>query len=145
MNQILQDEQLCHEIIRMMLHPDFEIKLNGNTKIIGKNANGPANMSYRVNGNIFIVGIQNISNTKVVDAVVIQVTGERSFKWLAAGRMTRWYGSFDTCDGRKDFISDCFKTKSDHQEDYNVELVAVKGTFSILQLSNFWSYNLATL
>ena len=86
-------------------------------------------MSYRVNGNIFIVGIQNVSNAGVVEAVVIEVTGERSFKWLAAGRITMWSGSFDTCDGRNDFISDCFKAHSDHIEDYNVELLAVKGTF----------------
>ena len=115
--------------------------MNGGTKIIGKNANGPASMSYRVNGNIFIVGIQNTSNSEVVDAVVIQVTGERSFKWLAAGRMSSWVGDLDACDGRNDFISDCFKTESDHLEDYNVELVADKGTFSITQFSNFRSYN----
>ena len=84
-------------------------------------------MSYRVSGNIFVVGIQSLSDEKVVDAVVIHITGERSFKWLAAGRISQWEGEFSNCDGDKDFIADCFNAVSENLEDYNLELVAAKG------------------
>ena len=116
---------------------DFEVLLNGRTKIVGKIANGSATMSYRISGNIFIIGIQSPSDENVVDAVVIQVTGERSFDWLAAGRMSQWDGDFRKCDGDKDFIPDCFDTKSENVEDYNLELVAAKGTFLSLNVSAF--------
>ena len=106
--------------------------LNGRTKIVGKTVNGSATMSYRVSGNIFIVGIQSLSDKKVVDAVAIHITGERSFNWLAAGRMSQWDGDFNDCDGDKDFIPDCFDTVSENLEDYNVELVAAKGMSFIL-------------
>ena len=94
--------------------------------------NGSATMSYRVSGNIFVVGIQSVSDEKVVDAVVIHITGERSFKWLAAGKMSNWEGDFSNCDGDKDFITDCFHTESAHLEDHNLELVAEKGICLIL-------------
>ena len=108
--------------------------LNGRTKIVGKTVNGSATMSYRVSGNIFIVGIQSLSDEKVVDAVVIHITGEKSFKWLAAGRMSQWDGDFSNCDGDKDFIHDCFKADSEYLEDYNLELVAETSKSFILRL-----------
>ena len=102
--------------------------------------NGYATMSYRVSGNIFIVGIQNISNKNVVDAVVIHITGESSYKWLAAGRMPKWDGDFSNCDEDKDFISDCFDTESENIEDYNLELVAAKGIYFIARSITFATY-----
>ena len=108
--------------------------LNGRTKIVGKTVNGSATMSYRVSGNIFIVGIQSLSDEKVVDAVVIHITGEKSFKWLAAGRMSQWDGDFSNCDGDKDFILDCFNADSEYLEDYNLELVAETSKSFILRL-----------
>ena len=86
-------------------------------------------MYYRVSGNTFIVGIQSPSDENVVDAVVIHITGERSFDWLAAGRMSQWEGDFSNCNGDKDFIPDCFDTMSENLEDYSLELVAAKGIF----------------
>ena len=89
-------------------------------------------MSYRVSGNMFIVGIQSLSDEKVVDAVVIHITGEGSFMWLAAGRMSHWRGDIRNCDGDKDFVPDCFEAESENLEDYNLELAAVKGISFIL-------------
>ena len=84
-------------------------------------------MSYRVSGNIFVVGMQSHSDENVVDAVVIHITGEGSFNWLAAGRMSNWKGDFSNCGGDKDFIPDCFDTEAEIVRDYNVKLVAAKG------------------
>ena len=88
-------------------------------------------MSYRVSGNIFVVGMQSHSDENIVDAVVILITGEGSFDWLAAGRMSNWEGDFSNCGGDKDFIPDCFETEAKNVEDYNLELVAAKGIYFI--------------
>ena len=90
--------------------------------MVGKLANEPATMSYRLKENQFFVGCRK---NAYLYMVLIQVTGERTFDWIASRKIHLTYDS--KCDSKEDFTSECFEGEEESKDDYDLKLVAKKG------------------
>ena len=97
----------------------FDVLLNGQTKLSGKWARGPATIAYPLGENIFIIGYHDGHYLKMVK---IRVTGEHTFVWMSAKyRFDHPY----KCEAQLTFYEDCFQGIPVRQAYYNVKLVAV--------------------
>ena len=104
-----------------LIGDDFEILLNGLTRIEGAWANGDAAFAYPLTEkNVFIV---SQPDGKYLKMVKIRVTGEKTFDWISA----TFYENFPKyCEATSTFNQSCFQGTSANQEQYNVKLTAVR-------------------
>ena len=100
---------------------EYDILLNGLTRIQGTWANGDVSIAYPLpEKNVFIVSQPDGNYLKMVK---IRVTGVTTFDWLAA----KFYKNFPKyCGEQSTFNQSCFQGTSANQEQYNVKLTAVR-------------------
>ena len=105
----------------LFIGDQFNILLNGLTRIEGEWANGAASIAYPLpEKNVFIV---SQPDGKYLKMVMIRVTGVTTFDWLAA----KFYQNFPKhCGTQSTFNLSCFQGTSANQEQYNVKLTVVR-------------------